>query len=350
MLKATYFKKDFHFITPGTTSRGVLHDRTSWFLIIYENDNPALTGIGECAPLIGLSRDQMPDFENTLSWVCNNINMDSLLKFPGLWNFPSILFGLETAMLDLRHGGKRLLFINSFYSQNAGIRINGLIWMNSIENMMSAVDKKIESGFNCIKIKIGSENTENELNMLKEIRNSYGWEIEIRVDANGAFTYESSLPVLNKLADLNIHSIEQPIPSLRYDEMARLCKISPVPVVLDEDIVHWPLRDEKLKLLATVKPQFIILKPGLTGGFTESKEWIELAENMGIGWWITSALESNIGLNAIAQFSNQWDLSIVQGLGTGDIYSNNINSPLYILNGSLFYNPLKSWDLQIFNL
>ncbi len=350
MLKATYLKYNFHFINPGLTSRGVMHDRTSWFLIVYDITYPTVKGIGECAPINGLSRDSGADMENILEWICTNINKEDLLLQPDLWNYPSVMFGTETAMLDLKQGGIRLLFNNSFYHKHNGISINGLIWMGSIKAMLEAVENKIKAGYQCLKIKISSINIDNELNMIREVRKLYGWDIEIRVDANGAFTYESSIPVLNKLAELNVHSIEQPLPSSEYESTARLCKFSPVPVALDEDIVHWPHRNEKIKLLDIIKPQYIVLKPGLTGGFAETKQWIDIAESIGIGWWITSALESNIGLNAIAQFSNQWEHSSVQGLGTGELFSNNINSPLYVSNGLLFYDPIKSWDLQILKI
>lgn len=346
MLKATYFKYQLEFIDPGITSRGVMNVRTSWFLIVRNMDIPSIAGIGECAPLPGLSRDGFDDIEKKLEWACNNINSQDILTQPDLWDFPSILFALESALLDINHGGKRLIFDNSFYQKQAGIPINGLIWMGSIDYMLQSVKRKINEGFNCIKLKISSKNIDEELIMIRQVRNLYGWDIEIRVDANGAFDSNTIIPVLKQLADLNVHSIEQPLPSMQYNYLAKLCKNTPVPVALDEDIVHWPYRDKKIQLLETIKPQYIVLKPGLIGGFTETKEWIELAGISGIGWWITSALESNIGLNAIAQFTNQWKSNIPHGLGTGKVFSNNLHSPLYVENGNLFYNQLIDWNLS----
>jgi o-succinylbenzoate synthase len=346
MLKASYQKYQLQFIQPGATSRGIMTERTSWFLIVYNSENPAVTGIGECAPLPGLSRDDITGIEMKLDWLCNRIDQEDILDDPGLWNDPSLLFAVETALFDLHNGGTRLIFKNSFYSNGQGIPINGLIWMGSFEHMLKAIHSKLEQGYTCIKIKISAKDIENELDMIRQVRKSYGWDLEIRVDANGAYNYDTCMPVLLKLADLHIHSIEQPLPSGAYESMARLCKNSPIPVALDEDVVHWTQRNEKWKLIEWIHPHYLVLKPGLIGGFSETGQWIELAENNNIGWWITSALESNIGLNAIAQFSNQMHLSMVQGLGTGQVFSNNLNSPLVTRNGYLFYDSQKNWDLN----
>jgi len=347
MIRATYRKYQFHFINPGVTSRGVMEERISWFVIVHDTNNPAIMGIGECAPLPGLSRDDMNGIERKLDWVCSHIHTEEILQPTNFSDYPSILFGIETALHDLTNGGTRLIFKNSFYSQSRGIPINGLIWMGTIENMFKAVQSKINNGFTCIKIKISSGGIEQELNLIREVRRLYGPDLEIRVDANGAFDYDSCMPVLEKLAALKIHSIEQPIPSNAYESMAEICKISPVPVALDEDIIQWPAIRDKIELFEMIHPPFIVLKPGLIGGFTETEQWIKLAEAYHTKWWITSALESSIGLNAIAQFSNQWSFSTVQGLGTGQIYSNNIPSPLFVSNGYLYYNSQADWDLKI---
>lgn len=347
MYTARYQKYVMNFIHPGGTSRGVMYNRTSWFLIL--KDGP-FTGIGECAPLDGLSRDNVSDIEKTLDWVCLNINNGDLLDEPSLWQFPSILFALETAFLDVKNAGKRLIFDNDFFKGKSGIQINGLIWMSDVYDMRIQVKQKINEAFDCIKIKISSANIDNELAFIKEIRNTYGNNIEIRVDANGAFTFENCKKILDKLAALKVHSIEQPIPSGEFLANAEICRNSPIPIALDEDIIHWDDQYNKYELLDKIKPQYVILKPGLLGGFKETTEWINLAVQRNIGWWITSALESNIGLNAIAQYTANWEIELKQGLGTGKVFDNNIQSPLKIVNGAIIYDTLEMWDLKNLNI
>lgn len=345
MLTAQYQKYDLNFIVPGVTSRGTMHYRTSWFITISDGN---YKGIGECAPLPGLSRDVSSQMDDLLQWVCLHINDEEILNTPKLWNFPSIIFGMETALLDLKFQGRRILFENNFSQGKSGIPINGLIWMGSLDYMRQQVKQRLSEFFDCIKIKISASGIEDELSVIREIRKQYGWNIEIRVDANGAFNPENCNAVLDRLAALKIHSIEQPIPSGMLMETKLLCKNSPIPIALDEDIIHWPTRHNKNEFLDFVQPQYIILKPGLTGGFKETTEWITLAEARNIGWWITSALESNIGLNAIAQYTAGCNTSLKQGLGTGKVFSNNFGSPLYTENGFLRYRPETSWDLKYF--
>lgn len=345
MLTAKYQKQVFDFIQPGGTSRGVMNQRTSWFLIIKDSANTYVYGIGECAPLSGLSRDNMDNIEEMLEWVCTRINEPELIENKILWDYPSMLFGLETALLDLKNGGNRQFYNNAFFNHQSGIPINGLVWMGTTEKMREQIQNKITEGFICIKLKIGAIDIESELNLIEEIRNTFGWEIEIRVDANGSFAFDLCMPVLSRLAELKVHSIEQPLPPGHYEKTLFLCENSPIPIALDEDIIRWTDRFNKHNLLDSVNPQYIILKPGLIGGFAETTEWINLAKERGIGWWITSALESNIGLNAITQYTSQFQTTFPQGLGTGKVFKNNFTSPLYIDKGFLFHNPSNQWDL-----
>ena len=345
MLTAKYQKYVLDFLQPAGTSRGIMNQRTSWFLRVNNSAYPDVYGIGECAPLPGLSRDKIDNIEEMLEWVCTNIDERDLIENKILWDYPSLLFGLETALLDLKNGGKKQFYNNTFLNQQSGIPINGLVWMGSIEMMREQIHKKIADGYSCIKLKIGANNIESELNLIEEIRNTFGWEIEIRVDANGSLFFDTCMPSLKKLADLQIHSIEQPLPSGQHEKTLFLCKNSPIPIALDEDIICWTDRFRKYKLLDSVKPKYIVLKPGLIGGFAETTEWINLANERSIGWWITSALESNIGLNAIAQYTSQFQPTFPQGLGTGKVFKNNFASPLYIDKIFLFHNTYNIWDL-----
>ncbi len=350
MLTAKYQKYVFDFLQPGMTSRGIMNQRTSWFLMVNDSAYPDVYGIGECAPLPGLSRDNTDNIEEILRWVCTHIDEREVIENKILWDYPSLLFGLETALLDLKNGGKRQFHNNAFLYHQSGIPINGLVWMGSIEIMREQIHKKIADGYSCIKLKIGANNIESEINLIEEIRTTFGWEIEIRVDANGSLSFETCMPSLKKLADMHIHSIEQPLPSGQYKKTLFLCKNSPIPIALDEDIIRWKDRFGKHKLLDSVKPEYIVLKPGLIGGFAETTEWINLANEHGIGWWITSALESNIGLNAIAQYTSQFQPTFPQGLGTGEVFKNNFAAPLNIDKGFLYHNPSKHWDIALLNL
>lgn len=351
-LESSLTKKVFHFNFNARTSRGKMRDRTSWFIKIWNDFNPEVFGLGECAPLPGLSVDDKPEYEGVLQEVNEKIktlNMASasLLKdakaiVPS--GFPSILFGLETALLDLKNGGERKIFDNSFL-QSKPIPINGLVWMGDLDIMLQQASIKIEEGFRCIKIKVGGLNFEKECDIIHYIRKKYFREdIEIRLDANGAFKTEEALYKLYDLAKFKIHSIEQPIKPGK-SEMEELCRKSPIPIVLDEELIGVEDSAEKKKLLERIKPQFIILKPSLVGGIEASREWISTAESQGIGWWITSALESNVGLNAICQLTANYPINMPQGLGTGLLYDDNFQSPLEVGKGEIFYNHKSTWDL-----
>lgn len=356
-LKASYKKHVLQFKFNAGTSRGVLREKDTWFIKVWDNANPDVIGIGEAAPLVKLSIDDVPQFEKVLSDILLKVNGAELPQNEGQVNkliqklvapeFPSIQFGLETALLDLLHGGNRIIFDNSFSRRENGIPINGLIWMGDMEDMLLQITSKIDEGYDCIKIKIGSLNFEKECDILQYIRSKYyKRNLLLRVDANGAFKPDEALDKLNELAKFNIHSIEQPIMAGQTDMMRQLCKFSPIPVALDEELIGIVDKEEKKELLEKIKPQYIILKPTLVGGLNSCKEWIEIAESLNIGWWITSALESNIGLNAISQYTAQYKTSMHQGLGTGQLYHNNIPSPLEITNGEINYRNSNLWALD----
>ncbi|MBL7856185.1 MAG: o-succinylbenzoate synthase [Cyclobacteriaceae bacterium] len=353
-LRASFTKKVFTFGFNARTSRGLMPDKTSWFIKVYKDDDPHVVGIGECGPLPGLSVDDRPDFEAVLEAVLCTINkiqsvdnklVDRVKEIvpPG---FPSLVFGLETALLDLLQGGQRVIYQNGFV-QGKRIPINGLIWMGDFDFMIEQIDRKITQGFRCIKLKVGGLDFDRECEVLRYIRDRYTHEeVTIRLDANGAFTPDNVLSRLEQLAMFAIHSIEQPLkPGL--DAMETLCQTSPIPVALDEELIGIEHQADKIELLERIRPSYIILKPSLHGGFAGCSEWIVVAEKYRIGWWITSALESNIGLNAICQFTSNYAVSIPQGLGTGGIYENNIPSPLVVEAGEIFYASENSWNVNL---
>lgn len=331
MLQAKWHKHVLQFRTPAGTSRGVLQDKPTYFIKAWNSETPTIVGTGECSTIINLSYDHRPNFEETLDEVCRNIN-----SLPDLTEWPSINFGVEMALLDLANGGNQILIPSAFTRGEQTILINGLIWMGDEAFMQQQVQEKIEQGYRCIKLKIGALDFEKELAILRAIRNDFSPdEIELRVDANGAFAVEDAPSKLQQLAELQLHSIEQPIKQGQHEAMAQLCATSPLPIALDEELIGY--FGNKEELLTHIKPQYIILKPSLLGGFAQCNQWIAAAEKHGIGWWATSALESNIGLNAIAQWVFTKNNTLPQGLGTGQLYSNNVESRLFIQNGTLGY-------------
>jgi O-succinylbenzoate synthase len=357
-LRAVFTKHTLDFKFEAGTSRGVLTHKDSYFVKIFDSDNPSAYGLGECSPLKGLSIDDRPDFDLQLLSICENFNTLDLEVYP--WNlniildqvldksFPSIVFGFETAMLDLMNGGKRVVFNNGFAKTDRTININGLVWMGNKDFMLKQIDEKLEAGYNTIKMKVGAIDFNKECDILAYIRDRYDEsKITLRVDANGAFSVHEVLDKLQRLAEYKLHSIEQPIRQGNEDVMAELCQNTPLPIALDEELIGIREYTDKYKLLKKIMPQYIILKPTLLGGFQQCREWIENANRLKIGWWMTSALESNIGLNAITQFTAEFNNPLPQGLGTGQLYHNNINSPLEINHGKIFHNPDKIWDLDI---
>ncbi len=346
-MKATYQKYILNFKNPSGTSRGVLNTKETWFLIVEQDGKK---GIGECGILRGLSADDRPDYEEKLNWTCQNIHLGKDKLWEQLIEFPSIQFGVEMAFESLASSNPFLLFLSEFTEGKKTISINGLIWMGEPQFMKQQIEEKLAQGFNCIKLKIGAIDFQKELDLLHYIRANFDEKsIEIRVDVNGAFNKMEALNKLNQLSGFELHSIEQPISVKQYDSMAELCRKTPIPIALDEELIGVFNYSEKEALLQKIKPQFIILKPSFIGGFKGTKEWIDLAEKYQIGWWITSALESNIGLNAIAQWTFLQNNSMPQGLGTGGLYTNNFDCPLEVKNGQLQYNSEIDWEVNFDN-
>ena len=328
MKTATFKQYILEFKQASGTSRGVLTTKETYFLEVFDGDKK---GIGECAIFRGLSFEDIPEYEEMLKWLCDNINENKKTLRKELLHFPSIWFGYEQAMLNLKHG-EDLYFPSEFSEGYSSLKINGLIWMGEADFMKQQIEEKLNQGFHCLKLKIGID-WKAEKEILKQLREKFGKEdLELRVDANGGFTFEEAKTVLQELADLDIHSIEQPIKAGNITEMAELCKNTPTPIALDEELIGVLNFDDKKELLEKINPQFIILKPSLVGGFSGTDEWISFAEAKKIGWWITSALESNIGLNAIAQYAFTKNPKIPQGLGTGGLFTNNLETRL-VLHG-----------------
>ena len=344
-MTASYHKYILDFKRPSGTSRGVMTTKETWFIILEENGRK---GIGECGILRGLSIDDTPYYEDKLQWACANIHLGEATLWEALKAYPSIQFGLETAFRSLAAENPFEIFPSYFTAGNANININGLVWMGEEAFMKEQIEDKLATGFNCIKLKIGAIDFEKELSLLQFIRSNFTAEqIEIRVDANGAFAPNEAVQKLQQLSQYQLHSIEQPIRQHQQDDMALLCANTPLPIALDEELIGVFEYKDKKALLEKIKPQYIILKPSLVGGMRGCDEWIHLAEQLNIGWWITSALESNIGLNAIAQYTFTKNNSMPQGLGTGALYTNNFDSPLLVSNGQLSYDTSMAWSVNL---
>ncbi len=341
-MNARYVNHQLKFKFPAGTSRGVLQEKPSTYLLLEEN---GVTGIGECSTIPDLSIDSTDTYQTKIEEVCQWLNDGNAPENIDLSEYPSIAFGLETALLDLKSNGSKLLYDNDFSAGKAGIPINGLVWMGDKEFMQKQIREKITAGYRCIKLKVGALDFETELDIIKNIRREFTKnDIELRLDANGGFSPKDALVKLNRLSEFQIHSIEQPIKQKQWEAMAEVCQKSPIPIVLDEELIGSAPDETMLK---QIKPAYVILKPSLIGGFEISEKWISLAETLKIGWWVTSALESNIGLNAIAQWTASLNSTLPQGLGTGQLYHNNIPSPLEIRNAALYYNPNENWNLDV---
>ncbi|WP_111309460.1 o-succinylbenzoate synthase [Confluentibacter sediminis] len=345
MITASCKKYILNFKQPSGTSRGILKSKETWFLILQDQEKQ---GVGECGVFRGLSIDDRPDYEKKLRWACHNIHLGLEILLAELIEFPSIQFGLEMAFKSLTSENEYELFPSDFTRSQDSISINGLIWMGSEGFMKQQIKEKIEAGFRCIKMKIGAIDFQTEINLIKSIRKEFtSKNIELRVDANGAFQPLEALEKLKILSEFDLHSIEQPIKQGQIEKMAVLCKETPLSIALDEELIGVFHPIQKEYLLQTIKPQYIILKPSLVGGFKGCDEWIEIAERLNIGWWITSALESNVGLNAIAQYTYTKYSKVPQGLGTGGLFTNNFESPLLVKNGTLQYDNLKQWTFNL---
>ena len=328
-------ERTLHFKQPAGTSRGVYTTRKIW--LVYLSDGKK-TGMGECAPLPDLSCDVRNDYEEVLEGFCQKLCESGEIDYEAMRDYPSMLFGLETALLNLQHGD--IMFDTAFSRGEVGIPINGLVWMGNYDEMLQRMELKLEKGFRCVKLKIGAIDFDQELDLVKRIRNRFSFhEVELRLDANGAFPYEEALYKLELLSQYAIHSIEQPIKAQQWALMAELCRESPLPIALDEELIGVNDLEMKHHMLNIIKPRYIILKPSLHGGMQGCREWIKTARDMGIGSWITSALESNIGLNAIAQFAADVygdHITMPQGLGTGQLFTDNIPMPLEIRGDKLW--------------
>jgi o-succinylbenzoate synthase len=351
-LQFSYSKRTLNFRFEAGTSRGILRTRDVYWIKAWDPKNVEIIGWGEAAPLVKLSPDYREDFEELLKEMLENLNGETweisqdavLFKLRDLIPFelPSIRFGLETAILDWINGGKKRILSNEFFDDQKAIPINGLIWMGDREFMLEQIERKLAEGFDCIKMKIGAIDFEQEIELLSYIRSRFSPEqITLRVDANGAFAIDEALKKLEKLAGFEIQSIEQPIAAGNWVEMKKLCAVTPLAIALDEELIGVK---EKEGLLDQIQPQHIILKPTLVGGIMETQQWIQLAEERNIGWWMTSALESNIGLNAISQLASTFGSNIPQGLGTGKLYHNNLESPLEVSSGFIRYNLGIAWE------
>lgn len=338
-MKINITERILHFKQPAGTSRGVYTERKIWLVEMKEGERK---GIGECAPLPQLSCDDIPHYAETLRMFCDQIEQTGVIDYQALCPYPSMLFGLESASAQLRVNGSAKLFDTPFGRGEEGITINGLVWMGTFEEMYQRIEEKIQAGFHCVKLKIGAIDWEREISLIKFIRQHFTKEqIELRVDANGGFTPQEAMRKLEQLATYDIHSIEQPIKQHQWKEMTRLCHETPLPIALDEELIGINDTTSKIELLDTIRPQYIILKPSLHGGMHGSEEWIKLAQERSIGSWITSALESNIGLNAIAHFAAKVygpHISMPQGLGTGQLFTDNIPMPIEIRGEKLYFN------------
>lgn len=372
MYKIEISERTLHFKQPAGTSRGVYTTRHSYYLTLTSDELPGVEGVGECATLPDLSCDAKPEYEMTLRQVCQMVEQMGRIPYDMIRAYPSITFGLETAFASFFDAAKKFLeivpaegassssemlkqkgvsvpagmenltelFDSPFGRGEEGITINGLVWMGTYEEMLARLEEKLQAGFHCVKQKIGAIDFFKELDLIKRIRDVYTKEqVELRVDANGGFLPENAMSQLEALAKYDIHSIEQPIKQHQWPKMAQLCRETPLPIALDEELIGVNVRSMKQALLDTIRPQYIILKPSLHGGIYGCNEWIELANQRGIGSWITSALESNIGLNAIAHYAAKVygsNVKMPQGLGTGQLFTDNIPMPLEIRGDKLF--------------
>ncbi len=334
--------REFHFKEPAGTSRGVYRTRVSRFVHLTSDDLPGVAGVGECAPLPRLSCDDLPDYDAVLRRYCDDVCARGGIDVDALRDVPSMLFGMETAWLQLHRGGSMALSDTPFARGEEGIPINGLVWMGDFETMARRLEQKLAQGFSCVKIKIGAIDFADEMALISRLRDRYGSDrIELRVDANGAFSPAEAMEKLEQLAHYDIHSIEQPVMAGQWQEMARLCESSPLPIALDEELIGVNTPERRRQLLDTICPQYIILKPSLHGGMAGCREWVALARERGIGSWITSALESNVGLNAIAHLAAELygpAITMPQGLGTGQLFTDNIDTvPIAIRGDKLWF-------------
>lgn len=348
MIKARWIERTLNPRFELGTSKGPINARAVWYLIAWREERAQLKGVGEAALFPGHSKEFPADVKLKLTELCERTDNWAERAMTDLVDVPSVRFAVEQCLRDLEAGGTKTLFPSGFTLGKQGIPINGLVWMGDKRTMKQRIREQIEGGCTTVKMKIGAIGIDDELELLRAVRREYSADdITLRVDANGAFSAQQAPDVLKRLAELQVHSIEQPVAPGLYEVMEELCAITPIPIALDEDLIGLNTRATKVDLLDHVKPQHIVIKPSLVGGWNATREWIELAKARRIGWWITSALESSIGLNAIAQFTATLNATTAQGLGTGKIYANNIPSPLLTERGFLRYRPEEEWDLSL---
>lgn len=331
MLKAQWAPYTLRFIETAVTSRQRMQVKDTFFVRVWDDSAPEIFGVGEVPLFRGLSAEDTPGFEELLDLTCREIGHAQLAADVRMPEVSSIRFGFEMALRDLKTGGRRLYFDTPWAHGRTRQQINGLVWMGDRDTMARRIRQKLDAGFHCVKLKIGGIDFAEELALLRLIRREYGPEdIELRLDANGSFSPENAVEKLKRLSEFHIHSLEQPIKAGNPEEMARICRESPIDIALDEELIGFRSADEKRRLLAAVMPRYIILKPALCGGFAQADEWISTARELNIGWWATSALESNVGLDAIGQWVSHYEPAMPQGLGTGQLYANNIPTPVYL--------------------
>ncbi len=336
-MRLAYTPYVLKFRFPAGTSRGVLTEKPTFFIKVFDENNPSKFGIGECSVFPGLSPEANGNYGYKLIELLANMALGVETDLSG---YSSIVFGLEQAIRDYAGGCRHIYFPSQFTQGEQSIEINGLVWMGDYDEMIERIDEKVKNGFHCIKLKIGAIDWKKEVEMIEYIRRKYSDStLQIRVDANGGFTMDNALPRLKRLADLGVHSIEQPIKPGSPELMAFLCQVSPLKIALDESLIGVNGKNNKEQLLDIVRPAYVILKPTLCGGFSGAEEWIRLSEERGIGWWVTSALESNVGLNALAQWTATLKTDIPQGLGTGGLFINNFECPLRLESDHLSYDP-----------
>ncbi len=338
-MRITLHTRTLHFKQPAKTSRGQYTSRISRYVVI---ESGGVRGVGECATLPDLSCDERPDYDVLLRQFCDAIERTERIPYEALRPYPSMLFGIETAFAQLAAGGSPALFDTPFARGEVGIPTNGLVWMGSYDQMLARMQEKLDLGFRCIKLKIGAIDFGKELELLRIIRSAFPKDrVELRVDANGAFAPNEAMVRLERLARYDLHSIEQPIRQHQWADMARLCQESPIAIALDEELIGVNIPSEKERLLDTIHPQYVVLKPSLHGGMMGCEEWVSMAKRRGIGSWMTSALESNVGLNAIAHLAAHTygtDDIMPQGLGTGQLFTDNIDMPIALRGERMYYD------------
>jgi len=354
MMHFDIHKHVLNFKIPGGTSRGVLTSKDTYIVRLFKVDR--LVAIAEFNRFEGLSIDPLSSYLERLKksvelWLglldsvadLNDSRIVDLLKENS--DYPSIQFGLEQLTLSyLSNTSPFHLFDSPFSRGESSISINGLIWMGDTNFMKAQIEPLLEKGFKCLKMKIGAINFEEEYRILKSIRDRFSHqELTLRVDANGAFDSESVLSVLDELAVLGVHSIEQPIKAGQWQEMARVVEESPIPIALDEELIGLKTVESRTNCIHTIQPDYLIFKPALIGGYGAIEQYRHIHDQ----FWITSALESNIGLNAIAQYTATLNPTLEQGLGTGSLYTNNFDSPLLVTSGALSYQNELPWKIQL---